>query len=152
MTSYANFNTVTFSGRVFNAEIVNGEFLAVTVISNLADGDEGVTITFNNSNGMMGLFQKGFLPVGRQVTVVGRIKSVSETYLDKKSGQTKLRKRPNIHLEGVSIPQGGLGPMPADKTATRAVGAVVAPVDATPKAWGEDQLKKEEDEAYAAVF
>ena len=100
MTSYANFNTVTFSGRVFNAELVNDEFLAVTVISNLSDGDEGVTVTFNNSNGMMGLFQKGYLPVGRQVTVVGRIKSVSETYLDKKSGQTKLRKRPNIHLEG----------------------------------------------------
>ena len=142
MTSYANFNTVTVQGRVFNAEVVNNEFLSVTVITNLTDGDEGMTVTFNNSNGIRGLFEKGYLPNGRQVTLVGRIKSVSETYFDKKSGQTKLRKRPNMHLEGVQIPSGGLGPMPAEKTAERSMNAVVAPLD-TPPAWGEGQLNQE---------
>jgi len=140
---YANFNTVTFQGRVFNAEVVDaksGSFLAITVITNPVDDSEGVTVTFNNSNGLMALHQKGFLPKGRMVTVTGHIASVSEVYTTKE-GEVKLRKRPNIHLTDASIPTGGLGAMPADKVASKrpAAGTVVmsktaeAPaVDATP--------------------
>ena len=127
--SYANFNTATFQGRIFNAELVElkdgSSFLAVTVITNPADGSDGITITFNNNNGLRSLHANGWLPKGRQVTVTGHIASVSETY--EKDGEILMRQRPQIHLVEASIPTGGLGPMPADKQgAKRPVkGAVV---------------------------
>ena len=78
----------------------------------------------------MSLFQKGFLPKGRMITVVGRIKSVSDTWFNKKTGETVLRQHPVIHLEQASIPTGGLGPIPAKaqvKAPERApVGSVVS--------------------------
>ena len=144
LKAYANFNTVTFQGRVSNVDVVDGqygEFLAVTLLTNVAD-DETVSVVFNDSsNGMISLYNKGWLPVGRQVTIVGHLAGVSETYFDKKSGQTMLRKRPQISLKEVSIPTGGLGPMPADKAPSNApkramvvtTGAAQAPVDDTPE-------------------
>ena len=112
--SIANFNNVTFQGRVANIDLVDGkygEFVAITVISNLSTDDEGVSITFNNNNGLLTLHKKGYLNVGRQLTVVGRIASISEVYTDK-DGVTNLRKRPLITLEGASVPTGGLGANP----------------------------------------
>ncbi len=138
--SYANFNSVTFQGRISNVDIVDGqygEFIAVTVLSNMADGDDkAVSIVFNNSNGLLGLHKKGFLPVGRQVTLTGHISGVSETY--EKDGELQLRKRPQISLTEVQIPTGGLGPMPADKeaaptnTVKRVARRFEPKVDATP--------------------
>jgi len=144
--SYASFNTVTFQGRISNVDVVDGqygEFAAITVISNLVDGDDGaVSIVFNNSNGLLGMYKAGKLPVGRQVTIVGHLSGVSETYFDKKSGQTMLRKRPQITLEDVSVPKGGFGAYPQEKAPSTAPkrGMVVttsaskeAPVDNTPE-------------------
>ena len=142
--SYANFNSVTFQGRVSNVDIVDGqygEFLAVTVLTNVAD-DDTVSVVFNDSKGLLALHKAGKLPVGRQVTLVGRLRSVSETYFDKKSGQTMMRKRPQISLEDVSIPKGGLGAYPQEKAPGAAPkrGMVVttpasqeAPVDQAPE-------------------
>jgi len=124
--SYANFNTVSFQGRIFNAELVNGqygEFLAITVITNLADDDDGITVTFNNSNGLMTLFQNGYLPTGRQVTVTGRIEAISETYTNK-DGEVQLRKRPEIKLDSKTA-QAHLGAMPATDKPMRAVAGTV---------------------------
>ena len=76
--SYANFNSVTFQGRVSNVDIVDGqygEFIAVTVLSNVAD-DETVSVVFNDSKGLLALHKSGWLPVGRQVTVVGHLRNV----------------------------------------------------------------------------
>ena len=144
--SYANFNSVTFQGRVSNVDIVDGqygEFIAVTVLSNVAD-DETVSVVFNDSKGLLALHKSGWLPVGRQVTVVGRLRSVSETYFDKKSGQTMMRKRPQITLKEVSIPTGGLGAMPIEKAPATApkrgmvvAGAKQAPVDEAPSVQAE---------------
>ncbi len=132
--SYSAFNSVSVQARVFNAEIVTtatGKFLAVTLITNLKDGDDGVTVTFNNSNGLMSLFEKGYLPNGRMVTVSGHIDSVSETYTDK-AGELKLRQRPQMHLvQAVAH----VGPMPQDKAtpAARKGRTVVRPSDAAKK-------------------
>ena len=50
--TFANFNTVSFQGRVFNVKVVDGqygEFAAITVITNLqASEDKAVTLVFNN--------------------------------------------------------------------------------------------------------
>ena len=141
--SYANFNTVTFQGRVTHVEIASGqygEFLAVTVKTNVTK-DDSLSIVFNDSKGLLALHKSGWLPAGRQVTIVGRLKSVSETYFDKKSGQTMMRQCPQIALEEVSIPTGGLGAMPAEKMPNAPKRGVVvtsgaakqAPVDETPE-------------------
>ena len=133
--AYAQFNSFTVQGRISHAEVVtskNGTFLAVTMLTNCLNDDEGMTITFNSSNGLMSLFEKGYLPVGRMLTAVGHIAYVRETYTNK-DGEVQMLKRPSIHLVDVSVPTGGLGPMPADKApAERKTRTVVRPRDAQP--------------------
>jgi len=125
--TYANFNSSSFQGTVLDIKVCNGEygeFVAVTVISNLADNksgaDTGINVTFNNSNGMLGLHKKGWLPVGRQVTVTGIISGVSETY--EKDGELQLRKRPQISLKSETV-QLHTGAMPKEKQAPTAISA-----------------------------
>ena len=134
ITTYASFNSFTVQGRIFASELIpyNGtEFVAITVITNCVNDDEGMTVKFTNSNGLVSLFKKGGLPVGRQLTITGHIKRVSETYT--KDGEVRMLKRPNIDLIDASIPTGGLGAMPkSDAPATRRQGVVVRPSDATP--------------------
>ena len=125
--TYANFNTATFQGRILASEVVTTkagkEFLSVTVITNPLDDSEGMTVTFTNSNGLMGLAKKGGLDVGRQVTVTGHIASIHETY--EKDGQVMMLKRPRIHIIDAAIPTGGLGATPSTKTERPAAGTVV---------------------------
>ena len=90
--SYKNFNNSAFEGRVSNVSIVQGEygeFAEITVISNLANDDGGVSIVFNNSNGILSLAKNGHLPNGRSVHVTGHISAISEVY--EKNGQVQLR-------------------------------------------------------------
>ena len=122
--TYANFNSISFQGVVLNVDVVNGqygEFAAITIITNLADdadgNDTGVTVTFNNSNGLLKLHKSGWLPAGRQVTVTGSLAGVSETY--EKDGELQLRKRPQISLKSETV-QMHTGAMPKDKTAPAA--------------------------------
>ena len=80
-----------------------GEFARhVTVLSNVLDGDDEcpVSIIFQRQQGPPWLCTKsGWLPVGRQVTLVGRLSGgISETYTDQQSGETVMRKRPQIEL------------------------------------------------------
>ena len=139
-TNYAQLNTFVVTGRISNSEVVsskNGEFLTVTVITHCMKDDEGMSITFNDSGSLMGLFNKGYLPKGRQVTLNGHVAYVTETYTDAKTNEVRLLKRPKMHLVDVSIPTGGLGPMPKQENAAprRVVGAaVVRPSDATQQA------------------
>ena len=144
--TYSNFNTVSFQGVVLNVDIVDGqygEFAAITLISNLADdksgADTAIDITFNNSNGLLALAKKGWLPKGRQVTVTGALAGVSETY--EKDGELHVRKRPQITLDSKTV-QMHTGAMPKEKQAPAATSgkrvirrfeAKVDPVvDATP--------------------
>ena len=111
--TYAQFNSMTLTGRLSHAEVVknNGsEWLAVTLLSNLVDDGDAVSITFNTTNGLMSLFKSGWLNTGRLVTVTGHIASVSELYFDKKQQKRAVRKRPQIHLTKAQVFDGGLGP------------------------------------------
>lgn len=131
--TYAQFNSFTVAGRIFASEIVpnNGnEFLSVTLITNCVDGDDGMTVTFTNSNGLLALAKAGGLPVGRQVTVTGHIKSIAETYTNK-DGEVVMLQRPKVHLIDAAIPTGGLGATPRTEDAPkRKVGTVVKPAQA----------------------
>jgi len=137
LRSFANFNTFTVQGRVSHAEIVNsknGTFLAVTLISNALNDDEGMTITFNSSNGLLSLFEKGYLPTGRMLVVTGHIAYVRETYTDK-SGEIAMLKRPSIHLVDAQVPTGGLGALPSKEDSnSRHSRRVVRPSDAQKEA------------------
>lgn len=125
-----DFNTINVTGRICFIERVTFEgdsWLKVVLISN-CQKDSATTFTFNTTK-LDGLFNSGYLPVGRTVTISGRIKSVASHYFDEKSGSEKALKNPNVHLEGVTIPTGGLGAMPKDKSEARTNRVVV---DAAP--------------------
>lgn len=131
-TRYAQFNALTVTGRIFNAEVVpqrdGSQFLAVSVISTATKDGADLVYKFNNENGLMSLHQKGFFGKGREVTITGHIKNVSEVYTDN-SGQVRMRKRPEISLIGVTVLEGGLGPIPKAENNVRAVaGSVVTQV------------------------
>ena len=130
---FANFNSFTVTGRILDIKLLvnkkGNDFIAVTVITHGLNDDEGMTVTFNDSTGLMSLHKDGFLPKGRMVTVVGHISTVTETY--EKDGQIQMLKRPEIRLLDVTIPTGGLGPLPKSATpAARKTGVVVKPSDA----------------------
>ena len=111
--TYAQFNTLTITGRVSHTELVeskNGEFLAVTLLSDLKDDGSAVAVTFNTSNGLMSLSKKGFLNNGRMVTVTGHLDSFTELYFDAKLGKTRRLKRAKMHLVQAQVLTGGLGP------------------------------------------
>jgi len=134
--NYAQFNSFAVDGVISNISEVsgrNGDYIAVTLITNLMNEDEGCTVEFTNSDSLMALYQKGFLPKGRRVTVTGHIKTVAETYTNKQ-GEVVMLKRPKISLVDAAIPTGGLGAMPKDKVenAVRKTGVVVRPTDAKP--------------------
>ena len=124
--NYADFNTVTVTGRILNAEIPQGrDFLAMTLITNLETEGSQLTFTFNNSNGLKSLFEKGFLPAGRVITVTGRINGVTEIY-ETKQGELMTLKYPRVHLTCAQILDGGLGPIPESaRNSTRKMAAKV---------------------------
>lgn len=123
---------------MFDASLAKGqygEFLAVTIITNLIDGDEGITVTFNDGNGLMKLHQQGYFDKGRRVHVTGAISGISEVY--EKDGELHVRKRPQLMLDSRTV-QVKLGAAPAtDKPAagTKVIRKVVKQqptVDPTP--------------------
>ena len=150
MTDYKNnamFNSFVVDGVISNISELDGQYgkcIAITLITHLMNEDEGCTVEFIDSNGLMALYQKGYLPTGRRVTCTGQIKSVAETYVSK-DGEVIMLKRPKITLVNAQIPTGGLGPLPADKAtnAVRKTGVVVKPAQA--KSAGLPQVEPEVD-------
>ena len=151
MTSYANVNQLTFTGRISATKVVsgkNGDFLAVTLITNIAN-DKSVNVTFNDSEGIMKLEANGKLPVGRMLTVTGTIDNVSEVYL--KDGQPVMRKRPELKLVGATILRGGLGALPKSAQDTKRVIAGTAVKVGTPVSDLTPESAYSDDTASAAV-
>ena len=117
--TYACFNTLTITGRVSHAEVVEGkygEFLAVTLLTELKDDATAIAVQFNNTNGLLALAKKGFLNNGRLVTVTGHLEAFTELYFDKKAGKTKRLARPRLTLGQAVVMPGGLGVGPKKET------------------------------------
>ena len=111
--TYAQFNSITITGRVSHAELVKGqygEFLAVTLLSELVNDGTAVAVQFNTTNGLMSLFKSGWLTNGRSVTVTGHLKSFAETYFNKQTGKRAILQRPRLTLDKAVVFDGGLGP------------------------------------------
>jgi len=111
--SYALFNTLTITGRLSFAEVLegnNGDYLSVTLISELTDGSEGISVSFTTSNGLMSLFNKGYLNKGRMITVTGHLNKFEETYFNKQTGKRAILQRPRLSLGQAQVLHGGMGP------------------------------------------
>ena len=132
-TNYANFNTFTVEGRISYSDVKsgkNGEFLSATVITTLVKDGAEVDVVFTDSNGLLALFNKGYLRSGAMVTLTGRLSGTSETYTNK-DGELQMRQRPQVTLTQVQIMTGGLGPIPKKDDAKPARNAR-RPVQVTP--------------------
>ncbi len=111
--SYSMFNTLTITGRLSFAEVLegnNGDYLSVTLISELTDGSEGISVSFTTSNGLMSLFNKGYLNKGRMITVTGHLNKFEETYFNKQTGKRAILQRPRLSLGQAQVLHGGMGP------------------------------------------
>ena len=110
--SYRDFNNSCFEARISHVEIVEfdgAQWAAVTAITTLEDGTDGIQLQFNSSNGILALARAGHMSVGRRVHVTGAIKSVESHYVDSKTGQVVPLKRARIRLIETSV---RLGPKP----------------------------------------
>ena len=118
--TYASFNVLTISGRISHVELKSGEygeFLAVTVLSELANDAPAVAVEFRMNNGLLfNMMRKGRDVTGRQVTVTGHLKGFTELYFNKEVGKTRRLQRPRLELEQVSILAGALGAPKRDES------------------------------------
>ena len=102
---FRDFNTVTFEGGVQYTELKandNGEYVSVTVITNLKDGEKGVAVRFTSSNRILKLAKAGHLMPGRRVHITGSLVEFKNAYTDA-NGEVKPLERPQIQLQGVSL-------------------------------------------------
>ena len=144
--TFASFNVLTIAGRLSHAEIVehNGNsWLSVTLLTELVDEGKTISVTFNNTNGLMSLFNSGYLQNGRRMTVTGHLSSFTELYFDKKAGKTKVLKRPVLHLVKAQILDGGLGPAAKKETSMPDMAGQVVELDDAPE-YGADAKKSQE--------
>ena len=147
-TNYAQFNTMTVTGRIVRSTAVNGqngEFLSVQVASTMTNDGQTMKVSFTDNAGLLSLFKLGHLDKGRLVTLTGHMSQIKASYTNA-NGDEVLSDWPEVVLTGVQIPTGGLGPKPnADRTATKAGKVIVkrtvsksdveAPIDAAPMAY-----------------
>ena len=115
-TRWADANTMTFTGRVFNAELVAGrygEFVSLDVITRpVQDDDSSQVVIHLNSSQLVAFYKAGGIPSGRVVTVTGNMTGLETSYTNKETGEIIPLKRARIRL-GDSFCQ--WGPKPTQK-------------------------------------
>ena len=68
-TNWANHNVFTFTGRVMDAHLMNGQYgetLSVTMITTMVTDGAAMSVQFTNKNGLMTMFKNGNLVKGMQ--------------------------------------------------------------------------------------
>ena len=105
---FRDFNNAAFEARVTHTELKagkSGEYVAVTCITNLRDGQEGVAIRFTSSQGILKLAKGGHLMPGRRVHVTGSISSFETSYTNA-DGLVVPLARPRMQLQAVQLKLG----------------------------------------------
>lgn len=101
-TRWADPNSMTFTGRVFNAELVQGrygEFISLDVITRPIQDDDGSQVVVHvNSSQLVPFFKAGGVPSGRLVTLTGNMTGIEATYTNKETGEIIPLKRSRIRL------------------------------------------------------
>ena len=120
MTNYADFNSIVVNGRIADSKIAtgaNGDFLAVTLLSNATTDGQTVAYSFTNNNGLMSLYEAGHLGKGRELTITGHLASVEQVYTAR-DGSVRVLQQPRVKLSNVVLMDGGLGRKPAAEAAS----------------------------------
>lgn len=115
--NFADFNTFVCEARITHTEVKAGEygeFVSVTAITTLKDGEQGIAINFRSNNGALTLAKNGHLMKGRRVHLTGKIGEIASHYVNKDGVIVQLQ-RPRLSLVGVTVM---LGAKP--KSATQA--------------------------------
>ena len=105
---FADWNTASFEARVMHTELKaggNGEYVAVTCVTNLKDGADGVSVRFTSSAGILKLAKAGFLMKGRRVHLTGTIAGFESAYTNA-DGLVVPLQRPRLQLQGVQLKLG----------------------------------------------
>ena len=113
--AFRDFNTFSCQARVNHTEVRsgdNGEYVTVTAITNLKDGEKGVAIRFSSSNGILKLAKNGHLMNGRRIHVTGSVSHFETHYVDKKTGEIVVLERARL---GITSPSLILGAKPKDQ-------------------------------------
>ena len=106
-TTFRDFNNSSFEARISFTEVKSGqygEYVVVTAITNLKDGDDGVAIQFRSNSGTLKLAKNGHLMKGRRIHVTGNVTGIASSY--QKDGTTIALARPRIELANVTIQLG----------------------------------------------
>ena len=101
---FRDFNSVSLEARIQHTELKageNGEYVAVTAITNLRDGEDGVAIRFTSSAGILKLAKGGHLMPGRRVHLTGTIGGFESAYV--KDGVLVPLQRPRLQLLGAQL-------------------------------------------------
>lgn len=106
--NFADFNTATFEARIQHVEVKAGQFgeyAAVTAITRLADGTDGVAVQFRSSQGILKLAKAGHLMPGRRVHLTGAIAGFASAYTNADGVVVPLQ-RPRLQLGSVQLTLG----------------------------------------------
>ena len=116
LTRWADANSTTVTGRVFNAELVNGrygEFVSIDIITRPVQGDDDSQVVVHlNSSSLVPFFKAGGVPTGRVVTATGNFTGIESFYTDKATGEIKPLRRPRIRLGDAFVQW---GPKPSSR-------------------------------------
>ena len=102
---FRDFNNVAMEARIQHVEIKsgdNGEYVAVTCITNLKDGEKGVAVRFTSSNGILKLAKGAHLMPGRRVHLTGSLAGFESHYVNA-DGVIVPLERARLQLQGVSL-------------------------------------------------
>jgi len=105
---FRDFNNAAFEARVTHTELKvgdNGEYVAVTCITNLRDGQEGVAIRFTSNSGILKLAKGGHLMAGRRVHLTGSISGFETSYTNA-DGLVVPLQRGRMQLQAVQLKLG----------------------------------------------
>ena len=105
--NFRDFNSLVAEARILHQEVKAGEYgeyVAVTAVTRLKDGEDGVAVQFRSSAGILKLAKGGHLMPGRRIHLTGQIIGFASAY--DKDGQLVPLSRPRLNLSGVTLQLG----------------------------------------------
>ena len=113
---FAQFNTMTITGRVYHSEdytYQGKELTKIVLATELKNDGESYRVEFTtDDNQMAEYFSKG-----RYVTITGHLNGIEEIFFDKKVGKTRRHAMPLLKLSKVSVMPGGYGAVKKQESA-----------------------------------
>ena len=113
---YAQFNTMTITGRVYHSEgytFKGKDLTKIVLATELKNDGESYRVEFTIDDRQMA----EYFTKGRYVTVTGHLNGIEEIFFDKKLGKTRRHAMPLLKLSKVSVMPGGYGAIKKQESA-----------------------------------